>query len=156
LIFCKFYSVENKLVKNQPNYRPWIKINEFEKIKLSTESIFLDSTMVQLIGNLAVDARSTAPSCHCISASVALQTVLLSQLSSKEQERDAGSDEREQNVETTALTCSIGALAEETASTERSTQAWKAKIIIWNYMKLFLRIYSYHFTTPKLKFQLLN
>ena len=78
----------------------------------------LGSAMIQLVGKLAVDAGSATPGCHCIITGVSLEAILVAHFSSQKQERNAGSDEREEDVQASALTGFVGALAEEAAPAE--------------------------------------
>ena len=61
-------------------------------VKILNRGSFLSATVVQLVGDLAVEAPGAATRGHCVLASVALQTVLFSQLALEEEERDAGRD----------------------------------------------------------------
>ena len=92
-------------------------------VKILNRGSFLSATVVQLVGDLAVDAPGAAPRGHGVLAGVALQTVLFTQLAPEEEERDAGRDAGEQQVEYTALAGPVGILAEQATSAECSAQA---------------------------------
>ena len=84
----------------------------------------LHSAVVQLVGDLTVDAGGATPGSHGVLTSVAFDATLLTKLSSEKEERDARRDAREEEVESSALTSPIGILTQHAAPTECAAQTW--------------------------------
>ena len=85
-------------------------------------TLFLGAPVIQLIGNLAVDAWGATPCCQGIVAGVSLQTVLIAKLSAKQKEGNAGGDEGQQEVQAPTLTGLVSALAKQTAAAKCSAK----------------------------------
>jgi hypothetical protein len=79
--------------------------------------------MVQLICNLTVDAPSAAARGQGVLAGVTFEAVLLTDLASKKQKRDARRNAGEQPVEQSTFSGSSGILTEKATSAEGSEQA---------------------------------
>lgn len=80
-------------------------------------------TRVQLVGDLAVDAGSAADGGGHVSNGVTLDPVLIPDVTSHDQEGDAGHDAGQEAVEAGVLAHTLGILADQAHAAEGSAHA---------------------------------